>query len=212
MRYVLSCVLAIGVLGLALSAKAEPSEAGFSAAARLGYGIPMGKVAGDATDISDGVTGKIPIWVDVGYRLSPALFLGGYFQYGIGIPKDCPTGASCSVGVKRLGFEAVFHLMSDAGFNPWVGAGLGYEWLSISYSGDGQTVDGGADGFEFLNLQLGGDFAVNDQFGIGPYAAFSVGQYDTRSISSGGATLSASIDDKAFHEWLQFGVKCTFDL
>ena len=55
-----------------------------------------------------------------------------------------------------------------------------------------------------LNLQVGGDFKVNPQFAVGPYAQLSIGQYSSQEGSS--------IPDKGMHEWIGFGVRGKFDL
>jgi len=79
---------------------------------RTGYAIPFGKIRGDdPEDMSDHIGGAVPFWFDLGYRPSPRLMLGGYFQYALGIPgsgvsQGCEqAGADCSsrVAKERLG-------------------------------------------------------------------------------------------------------------
>lgn len=202
---------------------------------RVGYGLPLGKLGKDLPDIKDGVMGQIPLWLDAGARIGGHLFVGAYFSYGFGIfgrelGDECDTlqseaGAvgvdvSCRAQDTRLGVEVLYHLttLEEQRVDPWFGAGIGYEWLGWGYglSAGSQHADVSAmfRGFEFLNLQLGVDFPVAHNAGIGPFAAFSLAQYATSSLSCSGTCgdaprASDSIDDKSLHEWLLFGVRAT---
>jgi len=83
MRKLVIASVTFSVLALAGTASAE----GFELGARLGYGLPMGDAVKDAK-LSDSVSGQIPIWLDVGYRIDESLFVGAYGQYGITMVKD----------------------------------------------------------------------------------------------------------------------------
>src|SRR5260370_23228545 len=135
--------LAIGIVSLASAASAQTGKPdGLALGLRLGYAIPMGKVAEPSTtpananasggDLSDGVSGMIPIWLDVGYRLNPNIFIGGFFQYGFGIVnKDThPACGSCATHDIAFGADVHYHIMPPAPFDPWVGPGTGHEILS----------------------------------------------------------------------------------
>src|SRR5258706_3836456 len=96
---------------------AAPAAAGGSAAAstdappdtggkikiglRLGYALPLGDISKD-NKMSDAVSGMIPIWLDLGYMITPNIMLGLYAQYGFVMlasqVKDAcdAAGASCS--------------------------------------------------------------------------------------------------------------------
>jgi hypothetical protein len=170
---------------------------------RLGYALPMGSVA-DGSKMSDLYSGQIPIWIDAGYMVTPNILVGLYGQYGFVSVKNCPTGVSCSAHDLRFGVQGQYHIMPTQSADPWLGLGVGYESLSTSLSGGGLSVDGSVTGLEFLNLQGGADFKIADAFAVGPFLSFSLGEY---SSATGG-----SIDKKAMHEWLTFGVKGTFGL
>jgi hypothetical protein len=101
---------------------AAKKEGGFEIGVRLGYGLPMGDLAKDAK-LSDSVSGMLPIWLDIGYRINPNIFVGGYAQYGIAFVKDCPDSASCSASSIRFGAQAHYHIIPDQTFDPWVGLG-----------------------------------------------------------------------------------------
>jgi hypothetical protein len=216
------------VLGTASSAHAE----GFELGARLGYGIPMGKAEDDDnSDLSDGISGMIPLQLDVGYRVIPELSIGGYVMYGFGftgddISRTCDDAdnvvgvtVSCSARDVRLGLQAQYHFLPKKKLDPWLGVGLGYEWLTfgIDASGAGSERDVSitGKGFEFVNLQGGLDFKVASGLALGPYLSFSVGQYSSTSSSCSGActgfdSSSEDIENKALHQWLLLGIRGTF--
>jgi hypothetical protein len=220
----------LAVLGTVSSAHAE----GFELGARLGYGVPMGKAEDEADgDLSDGISGMIPLQLDVGYRVIPELSLGGYVMYGFGFTGDdisdaCENAddvvgvtASCSTHDVRLGIQAQFHFLPRKKRDPWRGGGAGYEWLTfgVDISGGGSEVEvsATAKGFEFVNLQGGLDFKAARGLALGPFLSFSIGQYgETSSSCSGNACTgfdspsSGDIENKALHQWLLLGIRGTF--
>jgi hypothetical protein len=217
----------LAVLGSTSSARAE----GFELGARVGYGLPFGETE-DGEDLSDGVKGMIPLQLDLGYRVTQELSLGGYVMYGVGfvgdtISEPCDSAdetpgvsASCSARDIRLGIQAQYHFAPAEKLDPWLGVGFGYEWLTlgVDVSGGGQSFEltSTGRGFEFINLQGGLDFKVARGLGLGPFLSFSMGQYSSASASCSGSlcdnsdTESRDIDDKALHQWLLLGVRGTF--
>ena len=178
---------------------AEPGK--FVVGLRLGYALPMGSVMKDSS-MSDGVSGMIPIWLDLGYMVTPNIMVGLYGQYGFVSLKNCE--GDCSASNLRLGVQGQYHLSPAEKLDPWFGLGIGYESMSMKRTG----VEGSASGLEFLNLQAGLDYKLSPAFGIGPFLSFSLGQYS--SVSSG--DLSMDIPEKAMHQWLTFGVRGAFNL
>jgi len=185
---------------------------------RTGYGIPLGhtgKAAGDTSDdkLSSTISGEIPLWVDLGYRLNPNVYLGLSFQYAFGFVPDgqCSSGASCSISDLRLDANFMYHVTPDQPADFWLGFGVGYEWLRLSLSEQGITADGSAGAFEFANFQVGVDFAVAPAFSLGPFVSFSLGQYRSLSLSAPGLSTDQDLVDKSLHEWLVLGVRGSFD-
>ncbi len=197
-------------------------DRGLSFGLRAGYGVPLGDAFGSTPDasgkLSDQIKGMIPLWLDVGYRLNPNLYLGGFFQFGVGFsPSNCGTLISCSQNDLRFGLNAHFHILPAEAFDPWVGIGAGYEILNESGFAPSLATSFSSSfgGFEFANLQLGVDMKLSPVFSVGPYVAFTVGQ-----LSNGSGTLTtplgtvslSGIQDKKIHQWLMFGLKGQLNL
>jgi len=184
-----------------------------------------------ADDVADVVKGMIPIWLDVGYRINPALYVGAFFQYGFGlVNKDsadaaiCNQGVSCSARDISFGANLHYHLLPDGPLDPWVGAGLGYEFFTASESGTitiasrRLDVDASATlkGFQFLVLEAGGDYKATPALAVGPFVNFALGKYTTWSSSSTSNGTSADrhgdLQDTGLHEWLTFGLRGQYNL
>ncbi len=191
--------------------EARPTPARIRLGIRLGYGAPLGAYDQNF-DLSDSVTGQIPIGVDVGYMVSRHILLGLYGQYGIG-QTNCDV---CSPRVIRFGIQAHYQVAPTSDTNPWFGAGFGYEILT----GDDAGL---TRGFEFANLQ-GGVLLNNSQpFSVGPFLGISLARYShgpqlvekSSFTDPNGSSFDIEVrefDDKAFHGWLTIGVMGTFSL
>jgi len=195
------------------AAGAAAGGSGLELGLRLGYGLPMGDAVRDGK-LGDVISGKIPIWVDVGYRVNPNIYVGAFFAYGIAsinkdkVPECSLNGVDCSGSTMDLGVMAAYHIMPDQSFDPWVGLGVGYEIAKLSASAGGQSQSTSYSGLTFANIQVGGDYRVNNNLGIGPFVSFALGQYSSCSVDNG----SCSIADKAMHEWLTIGVRGTYGI
>lgn len=183
----------------------------FEAALRVAFSLPFGTTANGDVSLSDAASFTMPVGVDVGVRLGGLVFVGGYFQYGFfGSPgATACSSASCSANTVMVGVEFLFHPLGNAAVDPWFGIGTGWEWLNFNASGPGGTGSAQYSGWDFLNLQVGLDFAIGSVLKLGPYAAFSVGQYSSVSLTLNGGSASGDVADKALHEWLSFGVRFT---
>jgi hypothetical protein len=196
------------MVGAVLAAVVFPtaSHAQFQLGLRLGYGLGMGDYQKDFS-MSDSAKSQIPLQLDAMYKVTPEIAVGAYVSYGFAQPGgltkevcDLP-GADCSFSTLRLGAQAAYTFTKvSPTFVPWAGVGLGWESVSYDFGGGSES----ATGFEFLNLQVGGDYKVAPKFAVGPYAQFSIGQYSNDA--------GASIEQKAMHEWLSFGLRGKFDL
>jgi len=239
-RHLSAVCLAAGIVCVPGAAFAQ-SSSGLALGLRLGYAIPMGKAGALAApgttpdtkndNLHDTISGMVPLWFDVGYRIDPALYVGAFFQYGFAfVNKDNPSNVACNQGVScsahdiTFGANVHYHILPDGSFDPWLGAGLGYEMATFSESGtvtEGTTsfnVDGSATfkGFEFLILEAGGDFKPAPNFAVGPFVNFALGELTTwsSSVTVAGVSQDQSGDlvDTGLHEWLTLGVRGQFSL
>jgi len=208
--------------------KSTALEIGF----RTGYGIPIGKATGDATEpLNELIAGQVPLWVDIGARFNGHIALGGYFSYGFGllssdIRRSCDeleasaeasgADASCSTQDLRMGLQVGYHFAPSQSLDPWLAGGIGYEIFSFSLSassGDqSATVSIDAQGFEYLNFQTGLDFRVGELFRAGPFVGITMGSYDEVGASCTGdcglaVDTSADVDEQSIHAWLFLGIR-----
>jgi hypothetical protein len=196
---------------------------GIEFGARLGYALPLGNLTGDAAStISNSINGAVPIFIEAGYRIArPNLYLGIYFSYAPGLLNTSnqnslfggcsQNGVSCSANVVMYGAQVHYHIMPEANFDPWIGAGIGMESINGSGSGGGTSTGASFSGWDYLLLQVGGDYRAAPMFGIGPVAWFGIGQFGNVSGTTNGNTTSASINNTGLHEWLAIGVRGVLD-
>jgi hypothetical protein len=156
-----------------------------------------------------------PIIADVGYRVNRRFYVGGYFQFAFLTTSGdlCNGAASCSSTGSDLRFGALvrYNFSPDARFDPWIGAGTGYEIMNLSITSGPSTTNASVRGFEFANLQIGGDFHVLPELAIGPLVMMSIGQYASYDISRpGGGSTSGDFSQTALHEWVMFGARAEY--
>jgi opacity protein-like surface antigen len=213
--------------GSARAADATPT--GIEVGLRSGFALPLGDLqggsglGGTSTKLSDAFNGFIPIWVDAGYRLNPNIYIGAFFQYGIGLVNNsgstagqvsCTTsGVSCTGNNLLFGVDAHYHLMPEGTFDPYGGLGVGYEILSANVSAGGNSGGVSYNGFQFVNFQVGADYKAMPNLGIGPFVMFSLGQFSGCSFSGSASSLgNCTIPQQAMHEYLTFGLRGAYDI
>lgn len=181
------------------SAEGVPDAGGkIKVGLRVGYGLPMGETSKD-NKLKDSVSGMIPIWLDLGYMVTPNIMVGLYAQYGIMMLNSDVKDAcdDCSASGMRFGLQGQYHLSPADSLDPWFGLGVGYEMFNFK----SPLGDANATGLEFANIQAGADFKAGDSLGVGPFASFSIGQYSK--------VEGNDIPEKGMHQWLVLGVKGT---
>lgn len=213
-----------GALLLSLAsgpASAEELNVRFEAGVRAGIGIPVGNMVGSTTtapggtSLADLVAWTVPLQLDLGARIGP-VFVGGYGAYAFGKAGSLLENASSrSASDLRIGFEVLWHLAPDRKVDPWLGVGVGYEWLNLSAGlGSLGTVNATFRGFEWVTVQLGIDFMLGRTFRLGPFLQSSVAQYDSGSadfiFSRGTQTGSGDVQSKAVHAWIDLGLRFAF--
>jgi hypothetical protein len=180
---------------------------------RTGFAFPLGEVR-DGEPLSDHFTGQIPFQIDVGYRITPALTIGGYVSVAPGVAsrefkRACDAeGADCTMSGLRYGLQLDYRFIGVSP-SPWIGAGIGWERVRLTREVvDGDSMEYQLKGTEFLNLQGGVEWKTGRLFSIGPFAMLSVGRYSRVSLDG----ETDEIEDETMHGWLQLGVRGRFDL
>jgi hypothetical protein len=222
MKILIASAVAVSALLPLRPAFAADRPSGLELGLRTGYGIPLGQSTGTSgDDLNNVVSGEVPVWFDLGYRLPSQLYVGAFAQYGIAFLADKLTsmtgcgqnGLSCSANVVLAGANVHYHVAPEGPFDPWLGVGIGYEWLNFSALAGGRSGSFQAKGWQFVNFQVGGDYKVTTDLGIGPFAMFGLGQYDSASTTTAaGTTTSQDITNQALHEWLTFGIRGVYDV
>jgi opacity protein-like surface antigen len=206
---------------------AELPAPGLEIGARVGYAFSAGNIGaapnGTDNNLSDFVSGQWPLWLDVGYRFTPNLYLGGLFQYGFGVVNEdeqdgCRNAnVNCSASDVRLGVMGRYQFAVSGPLLPWLGLGVGYEWGSYSLRqtvlGDTKT-DVSLSGFELANFQAGADYYLAPRVTVAPFISVSVGQYQSVSTTTTIGMTSTTTDDdlakKSLHQWILIGVRFGF--
>jgi hypothetical protein len=203
---------------------AGSGDSGFELGVRTGYAFSAGHLGAppDGMDehVGDYVSGQWPFWIDAGYRLDHSLYLGAFFQYGVGFVNDdrqdyCRNAnVDCSASDVRFGVMGRYHFSPVRQASPWLGYGLGWEWGSFSSH---QSLIGSTNteytwsGWEYANLQVGVDFQLPHRAVIAPFISFSLGEFNNLTTTvKGGSTTTTTNQDLAktsLHEWIFIGVR-----
>ena len=195
-------------------------EQGVTLGARVGFGFPTGDLAGAGTGaVSDLVDGKVPIWLELGYRFNRHVRAHVYLELAPASVRNdvCFAGGGCYGNDIRLGADIQLHASPYGAIDPWIGIGGGGEWLNahgvaVTTASGLIPADQQWSGWEFPLLEGGLDIPVAPHFTVGPYAAVSFGQFTTYHESGFNYSFSQNISSRASHQWIQFGVKFTANL
>lgn len=179
----LAAAIAAATLGQGVVIK-EPR---FEVGVRAGFGVPTGQflVIGHQDALLPRVDRAVPLWVEAGYHMAPAVVVGPYFQYSFGranTPMNvCPPATNCSSSahVVRAGAQFQYRFLTESMLNPWVGGGAGLLWHSgqfrFTLNGLSATGSSTQSGFD-LNVQAGADARLGTRFAVGLYGALFSGE------------------------------------
>lgn len=200
-------------------ADSAPTEAygrqtGVEIALRVGYGLPTSGSLDLGVSRGDGmIKGVMPVQLDVGYSIVPGMMTGAYLQVAPGLV-DCSFSACGGAYDVRVGVQAHVHFYPARKADPWVGAGLGYEWLHSSYSWQESLSNSGPgpsgssaqtlNGFEF-NFQAGLDFRMQSGAALGPVVTYALGKFSSCASACVGSSPPT-------HTWLMLGLRMSFIL
>jgi hypothetical protein len=175
-------------------------------ALRLGGGAALGSAVADVP-VADTVRFERP-FLQLDALLKGGGLAGGvYGSWGWASVGECD--GSCSGSVARLGIQATWTFPPARGVRggkPWAGAALGWEWATEQRARGETEVETRWSGPE-LASQGGIDWRVGRWVALGPFLAFSFGRYTAVSVDTGLDSASDDIPDKAFHVWVQAGVR-----
>jgi hypothetical protein len=215
LRITLAAGVAAAMALLCTPAQAD-EQSGIAAGFRTGYAIPFGAAnSGQSLGTLDG--GKIPFWFDLGYRFSPSLYVGGFFEYGIAfVPvHTCnPTnqGTSCEGSDMRGGIDFQYHFSPSQFVDPWAGLGVGYEANRIRYELQGTEYSNIYYGFQYVDVQAGLDLHVSKVVPFGPFFDLSFDRFSHESVKAPSGDSSDQPIQSTMHEWLTLGLRGQFNL
>jgi hypothetical protein len=215
----LSCTLLVTVLGTGLvhaQGSPERERTAFEAGVGAGIGFPVGQLS-SGKNLSDWVGLTFPLTFELGARLFGRYELIAVGQYSIGTVNStsgsgCYTGNNaCSASIGQIGVEFLYHPLGLARVDPYVGVGLGYEWLVIRATVQGKNYDQSFGGGNWAVLQSGVDFSLGSVVHLGPFLLASIGQYQTSNYTvptaGGPQSGSSAVEHPAIHVWLSVGLR-----
>ena len=199
-------------------AEAKPEErTAFLMSAAAGVGLPLGE-AYAGKPLADWLSVAFPLTFELGTRILGRYELAVTGTYSLGVARS--TGASgcynasngCSASVGQVGLAFLWHPLGLTAVDPYLGVGVGYEWLEIRATVQGKNFDQSFGGWNVTMLQGGVDFSLGGAFTVGPYVQASLGEYLTSSYTvptQGGGVQSgsSSVANPAVHFWLAVGVR-----
>ena len=185
-----------------------PSRVAFQLAFRTGYMAPFGNIDGAPGDsMGNFFSGEVPLTVDIGWKVVPNVLIGAYLGFGIGGASGSEAATNtlfCGSASYRVGLEGQYQFLPDGALNPWLGYGLGFEWIGL----DCAYSSASAGGIEFAHFMAGLNVRLSRTIAVGPIVDFSLGEYST--FETTGATPTSGIAGKALHEWLSIGGRVVF--
>ncbi len=238
LRITLAAGVAAAIACTSAAAHAD-EESGLAVGLRLGYAIPFGDaqsntINGSSTSISmqSLQRGMLPFWFDLGYRFTPSVYLGLFYQYAPTFPPsgNCyqyaapavngiapnPGAAgptTCDGFDQRFGLDLNYHIRPHEFVDPWVGIGLGYEMTQLNYSQGGSANTGSFQAWgPQLDLQLGADLRFSHRIPIGPFVDLSLSEFNTENVYDPNNNGSALAFGQKLHGWVTLGLRGQFNL
>lgn len=213
-----------------------PARSGFrsSLAVTAGYAAPSGNMI-KGIELSDAITSAIPLGLDFRVLSQSGLALGLYLQFAPGFSGQGNDCDSCASYGGRIGLQVGQHFAPTSLVDPWLMAGVGYEFVTMSEDTEVLAVtDAGGlallDGTRSLTtsslpelmLQVGLDFGT-ERLRVGPYAFASWGRYGKLTeevtcddpacsgteVSEADSDISSS--QRSNHYWLGGGIRVSLN-
>jgi hypothetical protein len=218
MRALPRVLLAIVALAAASPARAKDAVAssGPIFALRAGLGVPTGDIARGGPAVHDVVERKIPLGLEIGYRIGQRIWGELIFELAPARAASdlCIGGVDCFASDARIGLAVLFRLAPRSLVDPWVGVGVGVEVMNAQgwNSATSSEFEWSWAGLELPFVEAGLDVRVSQRVVVGPWASMTVARFTSESIEAGSGTTSGKIHDRATHGWLSGGIKATLKL
>jgi hypothetical protein len=182
---------------------------------RLGVQFPFGSFRkGTNASYINGIGFRSLL--EIGYKLTPHWFLGGYLDETIGAPgevleKECETeDYTCISRSAGIGLDLQYHFFPAERWNPWVAYLIGISYTSTNTGFFGGDITVGAVSFDFLHLSGGVDLRLGRVFGIGLYTEYATGFFFTEIRIEDREAESSDIDEVVLHHNVGFGLRLVF--
>jgi hypothetical protein len=195
-----------------------PAHTGFQVGFRWSAQLPAGSL-GRGANLSDLLGPRMHLAVDIGSKVNPHVFVGGYVGGSYGLQGgtfstacsnagtyDNGSGSSCSTESLDGGAILILTFAPSGLVDPWMSVAMGYEVQGLNYVGVSGTFSGLSP-----SALAGIDFRLRTQehksfMSLGPYAGITAQKYLTASL--GGSTMDAG--SEPIHAWVHFGLRFTF--
>jgi hypothetical protein len=192
---------------------------------RLGYGVGSGDVGQDSS-LEERMAGATVIGFDLGYRLHPRWFVGGYGEYAVGFTSKSAKDEcdDCTFTWLHLALSVQYRVLSLPRGDVWLGLGTGHHWLNATLServelGQEQVLRTRSEtysGPEYVHFQLGATLRPFEGVAFGPYSSVSLGAFDKGVARCQPENLcpfsrqDVDLGNPATHLWFSSGVRVVF--
>lgn len=208
-RVGLLCALAL----LTPTARAEERGLPLEVRYAAGWVLPFGDVFAPPFEqrglaLHDVVTGGVSGWLELDYRLSEHLSVGGAIAYSrnlVSRTEGCSAaGLTCSSSDVAAGASLVYRIAPRGHLVPWAGVVMGFEQLGIA-----TQISGGHFLGPLAALRVGVSYHPTRSVEIGPVVTFAGGAFVACDSSTGGPCSIPSVGE---HGWLTIGIQGVYDL
>lgn len=183
------------------------------------HGLLAGTVGSDSeVPLDKEFSSGTQLTVEAGYRFHFGVTAAVFLQYGFVSPRAIAGGGLCETmtcddgRTLKYGVEVLYHFLRDRPLSPFIGAGFGFERSGYDVSDSTGSATIRYEGIQYLDAQLGADYAVSPHAFVGAFVANSFGRYDKAVVTGSGLSIAGDIVKKRTHDWLQVGLRVRYDL
>ncbi len=184
----------------------EPADHALEIGVGAGFSSGGGPIGGGQRHLEDVANPGGAFELDLGYRVTPNLVLGGYGTLAAYQTGDA-VDTSSDVFAATAGLQAGWHFRPTYNLDPWVKVGTGWKSLWVSQDHVKTTA---LQGLELARVQVGLDYRASKTVAIAPVIGGSVDMFlaqDTPMTTSYDEISSKKVNFTGFA-----GVVGTFDL